>query len=131
MPRNSLSLSSRLTNATAVAPSVGTKPSPRTERLLRQRLTLARQLTALNKATKILDAKLLPLAKAEALPDAKGARRLVVEGAGKLTLTKGESSHLDIKTLLALGVRPRVIAKATKKTPYEYVRVYPEGEGEE
>lgn len=129
MPR--LSLASRAAITPTPSTSVGTKPSPRTERLMRQRLDVERQLIALRAKAKVLDAKLLPLAKAEAVPDAKGARRLSVEGEGKLVLVGATNRYLDPKLLVIAGVRAKLIAKCTRETPYEYVRAYPEGSEEE
>ena len=131
MPRFSLASRAATTAALTHIPSVGTTPSPRTARLMRQRLTLALHLADLKKQAAVLDAKLLPLLKAEAIPDDKGAQRLAIEGAGKLVLVKGTSRTLDPKLLIVHGVRASVIKECTRESPYEYPRAYPEGEGEE
>jgi len=113
-----------------LVPAGPTLASPRATRLMRQRRDLAKSMADLKEQAEVLDAKLLALLKAEAVPDAEGKQRLWASGIGKLLLFKGKHTQINAAKLLGLGVTPSVIKKATVETPFEYPRLYPEGVAE-
>lgn len=98
---------------------------------------LATRLAAINEEKKSLDAqaddlkkKLLAELERVGEPDAEGKVRAETD-THRLVIVNGSSSKLDSVKLLALGVAPRVLKKATVVTEYAYVKLTAKKDGEE
>lgn len=97
--------------------------TPKAERLTKALVALQAEAKAIEERKKALQGKFCKELRANGVPNAKG--KLTMESTDyKNVLIEGESSNIDPKVLLALGVTPKIIKAATKKTPYEYVGIY-------
>ena len=109
-----------------VAPFQALSPTPqasaRVVRIATQYKTLAAEIAIREIKKRKMMVKLLRATKHEGEPDGEGKLRLESD-AYKLVIVKGESTQLDVKTLLALGVSAKILNRATKRTPFEYVRI--------
>jgi hypothetical protein len=103
----------------ALDPVVTTLPtvkvSPRLKRLVDQRIELRAQLSALEATLETIDADLLR--------DLDRLGGPIATDDWTVTPVESESRHINKEKLLALGVRPTLIAKATTVTPYRYPKV--------
>lgn len=97
--------------------------SPRVARLVTEKAELAAQRTALDVKLKDIGDKLLKLVHREGEPDDEGKIRLETDSA-KLQIIPGKNETISKKKLIAMGVKPKLIAQCTDTVEYEYVGVY-------
>lgn len=109
MPRAALAL------ATVLRPRERVVISPRVEQLVQSRLHLRATIIGAEKTLKDVDAKLLT--------EANRAGGTLESDDWKVTKVNSESSSISKELLLSWGVKPTIIARATKRTPYSYPRV--------
>lgn len=109
MPRAALAL------ATVLRPRERVVISPRVEKLVQSHLDLRATIIGAEKTLKDVGAKLLT--------EANRAGGALESDDWKVTKVDSESSSISKELLLSLGVKPTIIARATKRTPYSYPRV--------
>lgn len=110
-------------------PSTSVLPhaSARIERLLTKKGELNAQKKAIQEELDTLNNKLVRAVKAEGKLDDKG-RPAVLTDDNVCPVIKGENRYTNPKKLIALGVKPSIVEKATDITPYEYVGVFQRGD---
>ena len=93
--------------------------SPRLNALLDERLMLAAKLSQLELHKKELDVEILGISDKKTKNIAQG----IETDEYTVTPVNAENSFCDPLLLLKAGVRPQMIAKCTRKTPYRYPRI--------
>jgi hypothetical protein len=94
-------------------------PKPRVARLIDERIEKRAQLDQLTKDVKELDATILA--------DVQKAGAPFETEAWKVSEIESSSSNISAELLLELGVKPSIIKKATKRTPYTYLKITVKG----
>lgn len=102
------------------------KPAPqasaRVTALVTELADIRQQLTELNARKDEIGARLTKRVTEEGESDEEGKIRLQTD-THAMVVVDAENRSVSAKTLLALGVKASVIAKATTVTPYRYVSV--------
>lgn len=94
--------------------------SPRIFQLVDERTEIKTKLAELQDELKAIDARLLR--------EADKHDGAIVTEDWTIKAIDATNRSISKEMLLQLGVKPSVIAKATKETPYRYARLFPKGE---
>lgn len=108
-----------------VAPTASTKVTTLVDELA----TIREELTTLNERKTEIGARLLKRVATEGEADADGKVRLQTADTN-LVIVATANRSVDVKKLLALGVKATIIEQATNITEYAYVSVTKKKEGE-
>lgn len=121
MPRQSVSVAATARATVSPSPVVSPTASARTSRKLTRLTEVRAEIGRLEAEKRTLSAEVLPLVEREGEEDLDGKMRLEDDGY-RYQIVRGEATELDSRLLLQLGVSARIIKKATRVTPFAYVR---------